>query len=180
MKNKKETIIEVATALFAAQGFDQTSVDNICTTAQVSKGLVYHHFKSKDNLLREIFSETTRRMTGMNDIQLEENPRNRLISLIETIFSQLRKDKLFFHLNLNIMFQPSTKKILQDLIYERSSLLLSYVKSIFDKINNQHSVKLSYMFIAEIDGIALNYLSIFENYPLSEMENHLRNKYQTI
>ena len=39
--------------VFAENGFENTSIANICSKAKVSKGLVYHHFKSKEAILIE-------------------------------------------------------------------------------------------------------------------------------
>ncbi len=180
MKDKKSRVIEVATRLFAEQGFDKTSVDNICEAASVSKGLVYHHFNSKDEILQEIFAQTTKGMLEMNKSVTNELPGNQLVKLIESIFSQLEHDKLFFQLNLNLMFQPSTRRLLSHQIKERSAALLDSVKKIFDGIDPDQSIKLSFMFIAEIDGISLDYLSVYENYPLKELKEHLINKYKNI
>jgi AcrR family transcriptional regulator len=44
-------LINVASELFATQGYDPTSVDRIVTQAGMSKGAFYHHFCSKDDLL---------------------------------------------------------------------------------------------------------------------------------
>ena len=180
MQNKKNTVIEVATKLFAEQGFEKTSVANICKVANVSKGLVYHHFTSKDEILKEIFSLTTRNMMEMNKTVSNIPARKKLINLINTIFKQLENDKEFFQLNLNIMFQPSTKKLLNSQIKERSSMLLASIKLIFDDIYPDQSTKLSFMFIAEIDGVSLDYLSVFDNYPLKEIKEHLIKKYKAI
>lgn len=180
MTDKKSTVIEVATKLFAEQGFAQTSVANICEAANVSKGLVYHHFKSKDDLLKEIFSLTTQKMVEMNQSKSSDPPREQLVQLIETIFSQLEQDKLFFQLNLNIMFQPSTKQLLSSQIKERSTILFDAVKAIFDDISPTQSSLLSFLFIAEVDGVALDYLSIFEDYPLEQIKTHLVHKYKAL
>ncbi|MEP5612049.1 MAG: TetR/AcrR family transcriptional regulator [Cyclobacteriaceae bacterium] len=180
MKNKKNTVIEVATKLFAEQGFENTSVAKICEVANVSKGLVYHHFKSKDEILEEIFTSTTKKMMEMNKAVTRDSPKKQLTDLITAIFSQLQDDKLFYQLNLNIMFQPSTKKLLSTHIKDRSSALLTHTKEIFNKIDPAQSTKLSYIFIAEIDGVSLNYLSVFENYPLEELRDHLIYKYRNL
>ena len=42
----------------------------------------------------------------------------------------------------------------------------------------EKSEVLSYIFIAEIDGIALNYLTVFEDYPLQMVKEELLNKYK--
>lgn len=179
MSNKKNKVIEVATKLFAEKGFENTSMANICLEANVSKGLVYHHFKSKESILIEIFTSVTNKMIEMNSkSKSSQEPKLQLVQLIETIFSQLEHDKLFFQLNLNIMFQPSTRQILKEQIEKRAAILFNSVTNIFDQISTKKSTILSYMFIAEIDGIALNYLSVFDEYPLDMMKEELINKYK--
>ncbi len=178
MDTKKERVIEVATTLFAELGFENTSVAKICETADVSKGLLYHHFNSKDDLLREIFNQNTAKMMEMNQ-HLPSTPptRESLIEFIKLFFTQLKDDKLFFQLNLNIMFQPSTRKILSGLIKERSELLLDSVKVFFDEISPENSKAASYLFIAQLDGIAIDYLSVFDTYPLEDIREHLITMY---
>jgi len=179
MENKKAKIIQAATKLFGERGFEMTSIAQVCEEAGVSKGLVFHHFKSKNELLREIFSETTARMIEMsNSSESTLLPRQQLVDLINGLFSQLQADKLFFQLNLNIMLQPGTRTVLNDLIKERSSHLLASIREIFDKIDSKNAEVMSYMFIAELDGIALDYLSVFEKYPLNKLKQHLINKYE--
>jgi len=179
MSEKRIKILEVATTLFAEQGYERTSVTNICEKAGVSKGLIYHHFKSKDLILIEIFTEPTNKMLSLSkQSHTKIKPNIQLVNLIESIFTQLVNDKMFFQLNLNIMFQPSTKKILQKQIYERGQILFDSVKNIFDELLAENSIVNTYIFIAEIDGIALNYLSVFENYPLKKIKEQLINKYK--
>jgi AcrR family transcriptional regulator len=44
-------LISAASELFAAQGYDRTSVDRIIGQAGLSKGAFYHHFSSKEEIL---------------------------------------------------------------------------------------------------------------------------------
>lgn len=53
-------LLSVATTLFAKQGFDRTSVQEIVATAGVTKGAMYHYFDSKDDLLHEIYARLLR------------------------------------------------------------------------------------------------------------------------
>lgn len=176
--DKKTLIIETATKLFSENGFDNTPISKVCEVSQVSKGLVFHHFKSKDGLLREIFSMTTEKIREMNEsIDPEQAPLERLLELINSFFDQIQTDKLFFQLNLNVMVQPKTKELLQDLIKERSAFILNSVKNIFGQLDKKNADVNSYLFIAELDGIALNYLGIFDDYPLEQIKNQLIKKY---
>src|SRR5512144_2636319 len=43
-------IMEAAIKLFSNQGYNKSSVDDICAEAGISKGAFYHHFKSKQEL----------------------------------------------------------------------------------------------------------------------------------
>jgi TetR/AcrR family transcriptional repressor of mexJK operon len=58
---KKQAITEAATALFLAQGFQSTSMDEIAAMAKVSKQTVYKHFTDKQRLLRDIVLSITGR-----------------------------------------------------------------------------------------------------------------------
>jgi AcrR family transcriptional regulator len=59
-------LVLVATKLFAARGYEATSVQQIVEAAGVTKGALYHHFTSKDDLLYEVYhhvlAEQTRRL----------------------------------------------------------------------------------------------------------------------
>lgn len=46
----KQTIIATAMTLFAQQSYEKTSINMICKEANLSKGIIYHHFKDKDQL----------------------------------------------------------------------------------------------------------------------------------
>lgn len=176
--DKKKYILETATQLFAERGFEDTSVALICERAEVSKGLVFHHFKSKNGLLRAIFENTTNDMIQLvNEKDKSLSASERLSNLITDIFEQLKKDKTLFQLNLNVILQPKTNQILKDLIDIRASFILEFVKPIFEELTPDTSLLNSYLFIAEIDGIALSYLYVYDNYALDAIQNQLIQKY---
>jgi len=51
---KKYDIINTATRLFAAQGFDGTTTLQIAREAKVTEPLIYYHFEGKDDLFTHI------------------------------------------------------------------------------------------------------------------------------
>jgi AcrR family transcriptional regulator len=50
-----ERLLRAATHLFAENGYENTSVQEIVTAAGVTKGAMYHYFAAKDDLLYEIY-----------------------------------------------------------------------------------------------------------------------------
>lgn len=59
-----QRLLTAATRLFAEQGFETTSVQQIVDAAGVTKGAMYHYFGSKDDLLYEIYARVLRVQTA--------------------------------------------------------------------------------------------------------------------
>lgn len=51
-----ETILAVAARLFLEKGFDKTSMQDIARTADISKGAIYHHFQSKEEIINAVMA----------------------------------------------------------------------------------------------------------------------------
>ncbi|WP_051341745.1 TetR family transcriptional regulator [Pseudonocardia spinosispora] len=50
----REHLIAVAVRLFSESGYERTTVQDIVGAAELTKGAFYHHFRSKDHVLRLI------------------------------------------------------------------------------------------------------------------------------
>lgn len=53
-KNGKQIILQVAARLFLEKGFDSTSMQDIVRESGMSKGGIYHYFKSKEDILQTV------------------------------------------------------------------------------------------------------------------------------
>lgn len=53
-RNKKDEIIKCAAHLFDTNGYHNTSMEDICNCAGITKGTLYYYIKSKDELLYDI------------------------------------------------------------------------------------------------------------------------------
>ncbi len=177
--DKRDLLIKTATLLFSERGFENTPISLVCERANVSKGLISHHFKSKNGLLREIFAKTTRLIASINEQKPSPGSAKELLrTRLESFFTELQANKLLFQFNLSVMVQPGTRAILSDLIEERSTLIFKATKDIFSEIYPSEGKVRSHLFIAELDGIAVNYLlGTFTDYPLDEIKTQLIEKY---
>ncbi len=65
----RERVLAAAEELFAEQGYDATSVQQVVTRAGVTKGALYHYFAAKEDLLFEIYNSLfTEQMAGLERI----------------------------------------------------------------------------------------------------------------
>ena len=55
--DKRRVILDAAIRVFAREGFHRCRVSDIAKEANVAYGLVYHYFRSKDEVLNTIFPE---------------------------------------------------------------------------------------------------------------------------
>jgi AcrR family transcriptional regulator len=53
----RAALLEAATALFAERGYAGTSLENVASASQVTRGAVYHHFDGKQALLEAVLDQ---------------------------------------------------------------------------------------------------------------------------
>ena len=57
MEDKRRQLLDAAVRVFARKGFHASRVGDIAEEAGVAHGLLYHYFKSKDQVLEAVFHE---------------------------------------------------------------------------------------------------------------------------
>ena len=78
-------LLRSAAKQFAANGYQATSVDDICSGAGVSKGAFYHHFESKQALFIALLDSWTEVInTGLSRFQKGTVPQT-LVSMTEIL-----------------------------------------------------------------------------------------------
>ncbi len=65
----RRRLLDAALSLFAAQGYEATSVGDICERTALSKGAFYFHFPGKEALLVEAMEGATERGSGDVDFR---------------------------------------------------------------------------------------------------------------
>ena len=73
---RRRDLLEAAAALFLQHGFDATPVDDIVARAGMSKGLFYHYFSSKQELLAALREQFIQQFHDRVQSALEQAPYN--------------------------------------------------------------------------------------------------------
>lgn len=117
-----ETILSVSAKLFLEKGFDKTSMMDIAKTAGISKGAIYHHFQSKDEIIKSV---TERQAQAVKDVM--EN-------FLSETYSLSGKEQLQLILERN--FENQKAHYLDDVMSIRmksAEFVLSYMQSCVNK-----------------------------------------------
>lgn len=84
-----EQILAVSSKLFTEKGFEKTSIQDIIDELGMSKGAIYHHFKSKEDILDAVmnkqFSYAAKMLDDLIQNTQASNAREKLVEILEQI-----------------------------------------------------------------------------------------------
>jgi AcrR family transcriptional regulator len=80
----RAALLRAAETLIAERGYADVSIDEICVSAGVTKGALYHHFGSKEGLVEAVYKEAIRRHAErVVAASAEGTGRARLLALVD-------------------------------------------------------------------------------------------------
>ena len=97
-EERERLILDAAEELLAEKGYHEMSIDEIAARVGVSKGTVYLHFPSKEELVLAQLERGMRRFIQSADVVLTSaaSPSEKLRSLIELIYGQTFRERSQF------------------------------------------------------------------------------------
>nr|WP_272491153.1 TetR/AcrR family transcriptional regulator [Paenibacillus apiarius] len=171
LSEKKKHILLSAMKLFATKGYVQTTMQEVAQFCKMSKGSVYQHYASKEELLFSIFKYYFKLINDQIQLVMREqslSPRERLAKQIEVIFTlsqqypefltmQMRENASFSNKDIEQFIEKASAEHLQMItdgiidIYGESfapyslemALLLSGMISTYNSIMLMEKVSLS-------------------------------------
>jgi AcrR family transcriptional regulator len=99
----RKALIDAALKLFGSQGYAATSVQEITEAAHVTKGAFYHHFESKEDVLRLIHDEFLDYQLAILKVALDQetDPETRLRNLLRALLESTAR----YMANVTIFYQ---------------------------------------------------------------------------
>jgi len=95
--NKKDLIVSSALKIMSEKGYYGSTMDDIVAESKMSKGAIYHYYKSKKEVYLGVIESLENKYTAVfAEINKEDNSAKTLKKLFTTVSSQLKKDPTFF------------------------------------------------------------------------------------
>jgi TetR/AcrR family fatty acid metabolism transcriptional regulator len=103
--DKYHHILEAASAVFAEQGFFQSTISQIARAAGVADGTIYLYFKNKDDILVQFYQYKTRQIFERfrDAVKKPDTAVEKLRCLIRVHLQEFQKDR-----NMAIVYQAET------------------------------------------------------------------------
>lgn len=97
--DSRQGILRTAARLFNQKGYDATSMSDVAAALKFSKGTLYHHFRSKDEILFHIMSHAM-------DITEE-----RVISVVQAIRDPEERVRALIRLHIEVVLSAADREI---------------------------------------------------------------------
>jgi AcrR family transcriptional regulator len=153
--DRRRQLIDAGIACLARGGMSAFTIDQICRQADVSRGLINHHFKSKDELLVRIYAEMTDHLVN-TDGRFQALPP--LVAIIELSFDETSFNRSNLRAWLSVWGQVASNPALNALHRQRYRSYSDRIKSALQQESAAIDIdSVARQFIALIDGLWLEY-----------------------
>jgi TetR/AcrR family transcriptional regulator, cholesterol catabolism regulator len=97
--DSRQEILRTAARLFQQRGYDATSMNDVAAALKLSKGGLYHHFQSKDEILFEIMNHAM------------EITQERVLSPVRGIADPEERLRALIRLHIEVVLSPRDREI---------------------------------------------------------------------
>jgi AcrR family transcriptional regulator len=140
--DSRQEILRTAARLFQQRGYDATSMNDVAAALKLSKGGLYHHFQSKDEILFEIMNHA---------MELTEE---RVLAPVRSIADPVERLRALIRLHIEVVLSPRDREItvmlhenhplppaLRKRINHRKKEYVHFVESLIADVQRNRSAK---------------------------------------
>ncbi len=177
---RREQILAAAMAVFARKGFDQTSMDDIAAEAGLSKGGVYWHFKSKEEMILAILGQLFQQdLARLAAVQGDGEPvMERLRRLLDYALDDIRRladqQALSVSFYAAALFQEPVRQELRGYLRQYREALEALIRQGMERgeFGDLSAQAAALAFMAQFEGLILLWMIDPEQIDLPTMAHH--------
>jgi len=166
-----------ALELFGTKGYDATSVSEVASKAEVSKGLIYNYFQSKEHILQQLFTYLNSQEQDVLRQVEDDDPKKMLENILRYVFAELRNNSDLWKLITSLALQVGKFDFLHQPLVNKLNSYYTLFESLLTQTGIKNPDKEAKVIGALLDGIGFQSLVLGKDYPLDEIEEYLVQKY---
>lgn len=177
-EESRANILNHALALFARQGYEQTTVRMIAQAAGVAQGLMYNYFDGKEALLRALFEQSMADVRASFEVAEAVEGPAQVERLIAGAFALLRRNLDFWRLSYALRAQAAALAGIGAELYGWTDSIRRTLEGYFRAKGSPAPEIEAAILFALIDGVSQHYALDPEHYPLDDVEAALIERYR--
>lgn len=183
-KEKKEKskakIIEAAVKLFAREGYANSSTTKIAKEAGVSYGLLYYHFKNKNEILESILTGGfTKLKTGYEEFELTGDGEKDLFDFLDAYIESFIEERDFWFVHSGITLDPkNSMDSLKHLENEYYKMQNQYLIKLFEQLNYEYPLAEAFFLDSCLYGLIIHACTMKDETSLNYGVEMLKRKYK--
>ena len=172
-KEREDSILNAALFIFASKGYEQTTADAIRAVVNCSHGLLYHYFKTKEDLYIAVIQRKVRPIVGglIKDVNRDRKAKIVLTDITDCLLNALKSENdeyawsisLLLDIHLRTVINPKIK------IIEKDGKVFDWVHELVERgkdegdFNELSSKELVLSILALYKGLSYNRIKIGHN-----------------
>lgn len=170
-ENRKQQIMEAALLVFANDGYHSASIAKIAKAANISKGLLYNYFESKEQLLIAVLTEGVEQIHSiMNQLDDELDTPEELWIFIRGSLELIKSKPEFFKLYFSLIFQTEVTHVLSEKYQQIVGPMMDDIAVYFKTKGEANPEEKAFMLGIMLDGIGMHYVMNPQAIDLDKME----------
>jgi AcrR family transcriptional regulator len=168
----RKAIISAALELFAKKGFSATTTDSIARKAKVSKGLIFTHFPTKQEILLAIIDEEFgRSFPESRDGGDPRTPRQKFISLVDGWMDVLKSEPLLIRLMLQLNLDDEYRKLMKRKGKEYIKIYFDRMRGLLVELGSKNPDLDCFLLSMLFDGFTANYTVAPDLFPIDAVKD---------
>ena len=175
MRERTRTaIIVTSLELFAKRGYSGTTTEQIAAKARISKGLIFAHFATKEEILFAILDEQMQRVMPLFFSEKDERPaKERFASLIESWLNMIKEEPLLLRLSLQLSLDDEYRKLMKEKGKKYFEAFVDRLVRLIREMGSDKPRLDCFLLMFVFDGIVANYTVAPELFPIDAIKDHL-------
>ncbi len=176
----RQKILEASLELFGTKGYKSTTISDIVKKAGISKGLIYHYFDSKEDILKQLVDFFMEGGSAKVEEILKGAPKEKLAAIINWFFREMRENEHQWALFLNLTVQVHDFDFIHELATQKMNGYVQMFTSLFHELGYENPTSEARILGALLDGMGMQYYVFNDKDYLVQMEQTLKEKYHLL
>ncbi len=170
----REAILATSLELFAKHGYSATTTERIAAKARISKGLIFDHFRTKQDILFTILDEEIELVMPQFFSDDDARPAGeRFASLIDAWLKMIKEQTLYLRLSLQLSLDDEYRKLMKKKGKQYFDAMFSRLTRLMRELGSDSPQLDCFLLMLAFDGIVANYTVAPELFPIDAIKDHL-------